>query len=227
MTDNTQRPSLTYDEILAQGVLAEETVPLCLNGRLRRQYEDVKARVEERLADVEAEREAARLVIKARANAAARVAAERAVADDRLVSPSPAEPGPDDDAEEPYVDEEQPELDRLRAEMLRWTVPFVIRAVPDERWNELLEKHPPRKDPSDAKRPDPRDAAAGVNVDTFYREMARLSIVEPAQDDAKFARLMTLVTAAQFARLRDAIAKVNIRDDDLPFSPGDWESRRL
>lgn len=225
-TEHT-RPALSYDEILTHGGLPEETVPLCLNGRLRRQYEDVKSRVEERTAEHLAEQEARKLIIRAQAHAAARVAAEQTVADDRLTSRPAPETAPESgDAEDTYVDPEQGELDRLKAEMLRFTVAFVVRAVPDEEWNRLLEKHPPRKDPSDAKRLDARDAEDGVNVSTFYREMARLSIVEPEHDDAKFAKLMKLVTSAQFDRLRYAIARVNVRDEDLPFSPGDLESRR-
>jgi hypothetical protein len=225
-TTTSAGPALTYDEILDGGGLAEETVPLCLNGRIRRKYEDVKARVEERTADALAEREAAKLVLKARRHARAAVAGENP-ADDRLVSKPAPEPEPeDDDAEAPYVDEEQPELDRLRAEMLRWTVPFVVRAIPDEDWNLLLEQHPPRRDPSDAKKIDERDREEGVNTATFYRELIRRSIAEPEHDDAKFAKLMKLITAAQFERVKRAAARVNLRDEDLPFSPGDLESRR-
>lgn len=222
MTSTDQRPALTYDEILDQGGLAEETVPLCLNGRLRRQYEDVKRRVAERAADHEANTEAERLVLRARENFAARVAG--AEGDDRLVSKTP-EPEPEP-VEAPYVDEEQPELDRLKAEMLRFTVPFVIRAVPEQEWNQLLEDHPPRKDPADTKRVDIRDAEDGVNTATFYHDLLRRSIAEPAHDDPKFERLMKLITAAQFERLRVVAARVNLRDEDLPFSPGDLESRR-
>jgi hypothetical protein len=125
------------------------------------------------------------------------------------------------------VDEEQPELDRLRAEMLRWTVPFVLRGVPDEDWTDLLERHPPRKDPADAKKIDARDAEEGINTATFYRELVERAIAEPVHDTDKFAKLMRLVTAAQFERLKNAAARVNLRDADLPFSPGDLESRRL
>lgn len=226
MTSTTAPPALTYDEILAQGSITEDVVPLCLNGRMRRQYEAVKARVEERTADHEAEREAARLVIKAKAHAAARAAGEAAVADDRLASrPAPVPVPEDDPAEAPYVDEEQPELDRLLAEMMRFTVPFTIRAVPDPEWNKLLEDHPPRKDPADAKKIDPRDFE-GINSATFYADLVRRSIAEPAHTDEQYARLLELVTSAQFERLIKTATEVNKRDEDLPFSLGDLESRR-
>lgn len=225
-TDSTPAPALSYDEILEQGVRAEAMVPLCLNGRLRRQYEEVKARVDERTAEHEAEREAARLVLKAKAHAAARAAAE-ANGDDRLVSkPAAAEPDPEDAEDAPYVDPEQGELDRLRAAMLRFTVPFIIQGVPEGEWNQLLEAHPPRKDPADAKKTDPRDWE-GVNAATFYTDLVRRSIVEPPHTDEQFAKLMDLVTSAQFDRLGNAAAEVNKKDEDLPFSLGDLESRRL
>lgn len=225
MTSTTAPPALTYDQILEQGSIAEDVVPLCLNGKLRRKYEEVKACIDERRAVWEAERETERLMIKARENAAARASAADS-ADDRLASkPAPA-PAPAEDAPEPvYTDEEQPELDRLRAEMLRFTVPFVIRAVPDAEWNKLLEEHPPRKDPSDAKKTDPRDWE-GVNSATFYAALVRMSIAEPAHTDEQYARLMKLVTSAQFERLTKVSADVNKRDEDLPFSLGDLESRR-
>lgn len=218
-------PALTYDQILEQGIRAEVMVPLCLNGRMRRQYEEVKARVDERTAEHEAEQEAARLVLKAKAHAAARAAAQEG-GDDRLVSkPAAAEADPEDAEAAPYVDPEQPELERLRAEMLRFTVPFIIRGVPEGEWNELLEAHPPRKDPSDAKKNDPRDWE-GVNAATFYTDLVRRSIAEPAHTDEQFARLMELVTSAQFDRLGNAAAEINKKDEDLPFSLGDLESRR-
>jgi hypothetical protein len=219
-------PALSYDEILDAGVLAEETVPLCLNGRIRRQYEDVKRRIEGRTADWEANREAEKLVLKARNTIAARAVAE-ASADDRLVTKAPEpEADPEAAADEAYVDEEQPELDRLKAEMLRWTVPFVLRAVPEADWSALLEAHPPRKSPDDVKKIDLRDAEDGVDTSTFYHALIRAAIAEPPHTDDQFAKLMRLVTAAQFERLKDAAARVNLRDDNLPFSPGDLESRR-
>lgn len=225
-TTTSTPPALTYDEILEQGSRTEDIVPLCLNGKLRRQYEAVKARIEERAAVREAEQDAAALAIKAQASIAARHAGE-ASADDRLVSKPPAElPAEEAPPAEPYVDPEQGELERLRAEMLRFTVPFVIRAVPDAEWNKLLEDHPPRRDPSDAKKTDPRDWE-GVDSSTFYTALVRVSIAEPVHDDARFAKLMDLVTSAQFDRLAKVAAEVNKRDEDLPFSPGDLESRRL
>lgn len=223
MNANTPAPpALTYDEILEQGCLTEDVVPLCLNGRLTRRYEAVAARIAERTAERTAEAEAARLTAQARANFAAAKAGEDNP-DDRLTT-RPAAPvvEPEPDAV-PYVDPEQATADRLLAEMKRFTVPFTIRAVPDPDWNSLLEANPPRRDPSDAKKLDPRDWE-GVNSSTFYAALVRASIAEPAHDDARFDRLMKLLTSAQFDRLAKVAADVNKRDEDLPFSLADLES---
>lgn len=224
MDTTTSVPALTYDEILAGGSIAEDVVMLCLNGKLRRQYETVKERVDQRTADHEAEQEAAQLALRARRNIMSARQAETAAADDRLVTkstPAPADDDGDQDETPPaYVDPEQPELDRLAGEMKRYTVPFIVRALPDQDWNRLLEAHPPRRDPADAKRLDPRDFE-GVNSSTFYADLVRKSIAEPAHTDEQFARLMELITSKQFDKLATAAAEVNKRDENLPFSLAD------
>jgi hypothetical protein len=216
--------ALTYDEILAGGSIAEDYVLLCLNGKLRAEYEEVKERIDQRRAEYEAEQDAARLALKARRNIMSGRAAEAAIADDRLASKSPdPEPEEDDPEPAPYVDHEQGRLDQLRDEMKRYTVKFTIRAVPDPEWNRLLEAHPPRRDPADAKRLDPRDFE-GVNSSTFYADLVRRSIAKPVHDDAKYARLLELITSKQFDKLATAAAEVNKRDENLPFSLADLET---
>lgn len=187
-------PAFTLDEILDGATLAEDTVSLCLNGKLRREYEAVKARIAER-ADL--------------AEAAATVAAAaRTPGDDRLATRDPG-------AAEPYVDEEQGRLDELVAEMHRYMVTFVIRAVDSQRWNELVEAHPPRKDPATGRRAEVD--FEGVNQKTFYPELLRLSIAEPEMTDAQHAKLRTKLTAAQVDKLSNAAKEVNRRDEDIPF----------
>jgi hypothetical protein len=225
MDTTTNAPALTYDEILAGGSIGEDVVMLCLNGKLRRQYEAVKERIDQRTADHEAEQEAAQLALRARRNIMSARQAETAAADDRLVTKST--PATDDDQDETpaaYVDPEQPELDRLVEQMKRYTVPYTIRALPDQDWNRLLEAHPPRRDPADAKRLDPRDFE-GVNSSTFYADLVRQSIAEPTHDDARWTRLMELVTSKQFDKLATVAAEVNKRDENLPFSLADLGTR--
>jgi hypothetical protein len=218
---STARPALTYDQILDEGCTTEDVVLLCLKGSLTRKYEAVAARIAARTAEEMDAREAAKIRARAAANVAA-LRAEQAGADDRLSSKPAPLPVDDPGNDEPYVDPEQGEADRLIAEMKRYTVPFVLRAVPDERWTELIGLHPPRRDPADAKKIDPRDS--NVNSETFYRSLVRESVVDPEHDDARWARLTRLLTAAQMGRLIATATDINQRDEDLPFSPADLET---
>lgn len=217
---------LTFDEILDQGVPNEERVPLCFNGRIRRDYEEVAARIEARRED----RDAARLVAESNARQAAAAAAEPS-ADDRLgvkrATPDEAAAAalaglPD---EATFVDPEQDTADRLLDEMKRYTVVFVLHAI-GPKWNEILEQHPPRKDPADAKKNDPRDWE-GVNSSTFYTAMVRASLTSPQMTDERWDKLLNgpaRLSDMQFDRLADAAKRVNRQDEDLPFSLGDLES---
>lgn len=219
---STARAALTYDQILDEGCTTEDTVPLCLNGRLTRRYEKVADRIAVRTAEEVQAREVAKLRARAAANAAA-LRAEQPGADDRLTSKPAPLPVDDPGNDEVYVDPEQPEADRLIAEMKRYTVVFTLRAVPDERWTALIEEHPPRRDPNDAKKVHPEDGR-GVHAKTFAAALLRESVVDPVHDDERWARLMTRLTAAQKQRLQAVAEDVNTRDEDLPFSLVDLES---
>jgi len=186
-------------------VPTETTVYVCLDGKKRRKYEEVKARIAERAELAEAERAAALEAAAAAAGAGPK--------DDRLSTKTPpAVP----DAPAP-ADPEQPLLEQLVREMKAKTVPFVIRAVGSPRWNELQAAHPPRKEP-DTGRINPRDVNSGFNTATFYVDLVRESIASPPMNDARYAALLTKLTDAQFTRLAQAAADVNSTEsDDLPF----------
>ncbi|HEX8345705.1 MAG TPA: hypothetical protein VF657_13365 [Actinoplanes sp.] len=194
---------LALDDILDEASLPEQTVLLCLNGKLRAQYDQMKARIDARAEEAEQARLAA--------------TAARTVADDRLGAKTPA-------ALVAVPDPEQPALDALVVKMRRYTIGCVLRAIPSQDWNRLVEKHPPRK-LADNGRFDPRDGD-GVNSRTFYPELVRLSLAEPAMTDAQYEKLMGKVTDAMFDRLAQAAADVNRRDEDIPFSLGGSESPR-
>lgn len=185
-----------FDQILDSASLPETAVALCLNGRLRRQYEDVKARIDDR-------------------RAAADVRRVDGIEDTRM-SDRPYEVDPDP---------EQPELDRLEAEMRKYTVEFVLRALPSQEWSRLCEKHPPRRLKEDKTKVDPRDYG-GVNQAMFYPELVRKSIVSPELSDEQWDKLDGALTNAQFDRLANAAATVNRRDEDVPFSLRGSESPR-
>lgn len=189
--------SLDFDQILDGASLPETTVSLCLNGRLRRQYEETKARIEDRQAHAEAQR--------------------MAQIDDTRLGDRPYEPAPDP---------EQGDLDRIEQEMRQYTVDFVLRGLPAQTWARLIEDHPPRKDPADKTKIDPRDLLNGVNTTTFYPALVRASIASPEIDDDRWAKLETALTDAQFDRLATAATNLNKRDEDIPFSLRGSESPR-
>jgi hypothetical protein len=175
---------MDFDLLLDEASLPETEVPLCLNGKLRAQYDTLAARIEARRAEQ---------------------AATELPADDRLASKGPA------------PDPEQPELDRLIAEMRRYTQVFVVRAMPRPDWNRLFAEHPPRRDPKTGKL-DPRDVA-GINYTTFYPALVRACVVVPEMSADRWDRLDKVLTDAQFDRLAVAAWNVNRREDDIPFSP--------
>lgn len=186
-------------------VPTETTVYICIDGKTRRKYEEVKARIAERAEAAEAE--------QAAALEGAAAAAAAGPKDDRLSSKTPASvPAPP-----ATPDPEQPLLEQLIRQMKAKTIPFVIRAVGSPRWNELVAAHPPRKEP-DSGRYDPRDARSGFNVSTFYVQLVRESIVKPEMTDARYAALLPKLTDVQFDKLAQAAADVNrAESDDLPF----------
>lgn len=179
---------LDFDKLLEEASLPEEVVPICLNGRLVRQYEEVKARVD-----------------------AAAEAANLPLGDDRLgVKKAKAHP-------------EQADLDRLAGEVNAKTVPFLLRAMPRDKFIELVAAHPARKDKSGAV--EPRDAAMGVNTDVFIPALIRVSVVDPdVSDNARWERLLPVLTHRQQQILATVGWNLNREDREVPFWPGVSES---
>ncbi|MFI7608816.1 hypothetical protein ACIBTV_27400 [Micromonospora sp. NPDC049366] len=182
-----------FDALVEGASLPEQAVRLCLDGKLRREYEEVKDRIDKR--------DAAR-------NAAA-AAAALGQDDVRLSSKAPAAPEP---AER---DPEQDRLDELVEKMRAKLVTFIVRALPSTDYNLLLQAHPPRKDATTG-RIDPRDYN-GYNSATFVPALVRACIAAPTMTDARWAKLEPVLTDAQFDRLWTAAAEVNRRDEDIPF----------
>lgn len=220
---NTATQALTFDEILEQGTPTQETVWICLNGRLRAEYEEVAERIAGRTADWEAAREAAKETAEHRAAQLER--ATEPGPDDRLTSRPPAADVPEVPDEGSYVDPEQAHADELVAGMKRYTVPFVLVTV-GERYNELIEAHPPRRDPADAKKIDPRDYQ-GYNSATFWKALIREAIESPEMTDERWEKLLNgkaRLSDVQWDKLANAALRVNRQDYDIPFSPDDLES---
>lgn len=179
---------MDFDSILDQASLAETTLTLCLNGKLRAQYDRLRADIDERTAD----------------NA----------------------PDPSDErlSTRPYVDPQQPDLDRLAEEIRKHSVEFTLRALPKPEWNDLFLKHPPRTDKQTGRRNE-RDRF-GVNYDTFFPALVRSAIAHPELTDDRWTRLFNALSDAQFNKLANAAWDLNQVDDDVPFSLVSSPSRR-
>lgn len=85
------------------------------------------------------------------------------------------------------TDEDQAEVERLRAELEDYVVEFRIRGLDDKRWERLLDKHQPRKDGEG--NVDPRDKR-GWNAATFPRALVRATTVTPEFDEDDWLALL-------------------------------------
>lgn len=196
-------------------VATEDTVHICIDGKSRREYHEVKARIAER-------RDAAVAAAVAAWEADNPEAPANGPKDDRMNTKRPAvtlPPTPEEILAALPRDSEQDLLEQLVKKMKAKTIPFLIRAVGSPRWNELVAAHPPRKDPGTG-RIDQRDLNGGglFNVSTFYVQLVRESIIKPAMTDARYAALLPKLDDVQFTKIAQAAADVNsLEDNDLPF----------
>ncbi|MBM0237740.1 hypothetical protein JNW88_12235 [Micromonospora sp. ATA32] len=89
---------MDFDAMLDEATLAETTVPICLNGKLRAQYARLKARIDER--------------------AAAAHEAQKLLGDDRL-----ADKGPTPDPEQPELDRLVEQMRKYTVEVVLRALP--------------------------------------------------------------------------------------------------------
>lgn len=110
------------------------------------------------------------------------------------------------------------QLAALEEQMAEHTIGFRLRAMARPVWKAFVAEHPPRK-VEETGDPDERDKYIGVNVETFFPELIRRSVVEPELDGEDWALLLDeKLTDRQFDDLSDAAWALNRRDVDVPFS---------
>lgn len=107
-------------------------------------------------------------------------------------------------------------IEQIRQDMKDATVDFRLRALPRPRWRALVAEHEPRKDGDDIHR---EDQFIGVNTETFFDALLRVSVVDPVLDDEDWQLLGENLTDRQFDTLATAAWKLNRTDVDVPFSP--------
>lgn len=194
-TRKAQPAPPSLDDLLGEDGRPEKVVPICLRGHLQAEW-------------------------------------------DRLKEEHDAGPGEDDQAmmaERAAKQRVADQMAKVEAEMRAGTVEFRIRALPRRRtpgmakdqvvWQELFAAHPPRKDKDNQGRILQRDAAAGVNVDTFFDALLRASVVEPELDDDRWQKLTAKLNDGQFDKLAMAAWRLNRDEVDVPFSRAAWKTR--
>jgi hypothetical protein len=139
--------------------------------------------------------------------------------------------GPDDEAQALLVERANKrriaeQMARVEAEMRAGTVPFRLRALPRRRsqgmpaeqvaWDELVAKHPPRKDANG--KVNVEDLRAGFNTDTFWDPLVRASVVDPELTDEQWGQLDAKLTEAQYQTLMLTALHLNRGEIDVPFS---------
>lgn len=113
-------------------------------------------------------------------------------------------------------------VEQLREQMAESTVEFRLRAIPGNRWQAVLDEHPPRRDEGGTV--DVRDRAIGVNVDSFFPALVRRCLVSPELDDEDWTALFGsdevdgALTDRQCDQLYDAAWALNRKEVDVPFS---------
>lgn len=139
-------------------------------------------------------------------------------------------------------------VDRVRdieARMLENTEQYRLRALPRHEFRRLVAQHPPRMDEND--QPNREDAQIGVNRDTFFHDLIKVSVVEPHLDDEDWAWLLGhtdtereqleaegkadqieegILTHRQFGDLEDAAWFLNRGEVQVPFSRAASLARR-
>lgn len=112
-------------------------------------------------------------------------------------------------------------LDALRAEMLEHTEDFRIRALSKPAFRALVAAHPPRriiKDDGSEGELDAADVNLGLNRETFFEALLRVSVVSPELDEGDWTALLEVLTDRQFGDLTDAAWFLNRGEIDVPFS---------
>ncbi len=104
----------------------------------------------------------------------------------------------------------------LEAEMEESMVEFKLRAMPRPTWKAFIAAHPPRRDGDSV---DERDAAIGVNVETFFPAIVRRCTISPELSDELWTLLLDeKLTDRQFDTLSNAAWYLNRGEVDVPFS---------
>lgn len=101
------------------------------------------------------------------------------------------------------------QLEKLAEQIRAATLTLTVRALPRPRFRELVHRHPPRT-AAEGERVHMEDLSLGVNYDSFFDELLRVSVVDPVLDEATLRVLVEeKLTDAQHQALTDLCWNVN------------------
>lgn len=113
----------------------------------------------------------------------------------------------------------------LEAQMAANTLTLWLRALPRPEFRALADKHPARRD-EDGTLLHQQDVI-GVNYESFFSALLRLSIVEPELDAETVDLLLDeRLTDRQWQDLTDVAWHLNRVSINVPFSPGELLNRQ-
>lgn len=113
----------------------------------------------------------------------------------------------------------------LREQMRDNTYPVRLRAMPRPVWRAFVADHPPRRDDNNEIVPD--DRVMEVNVETFYDDLIRDSVIDPdLSSDADWTEFVDGLTDYQFSELGAAAWALNRQEVSVPLSPAGSRTRR-
>lgn len=98
--------------------------------------------------------------------------------------------------------EKAAQIKAVEDEMAASAVPFRFRALPRDKFRNICDAHPPRKD-------DQFDLAVGYHRADVGDELVRASLVDPAFDEASWAEFLDVISIGEWNRLRARAEKVN------------------
>lgn len=111
------------------------------------------------------------------------------------------------------------DLEALLARIGAETVELTFTSLPRPRYRALINAHPPVKD-EDGEVADGRSKRMGVDYDTFFAELLRLSLTAPDLDAETLTVLIDeVLSAGQWRGICTVLWNLNEGEVDIPFSP--------
>lgn len=113
-------------------------------------------------------------------------------------------------------------VQELEAEIEAHAITFTFQALPKDRWRELTEQHPPRKD-------NRGDAFMGYNQNAVEDQAVRTCMIDPIFEDCtkqgcdhgdcgSWQAFVEVCNPSEWNELREAVRRVNGSVTDLPKS---------